>query len=169
MSGGAALDAESLYAAGMPNIEAKLKSLGVELPAAPKPVAAYVPCKRVGNLVWVSGQIPMRDGVLMGKGSVPTQVSSEEAKACARQCAINALAQLKAELGTLDAIRQVVRVGVWVCCEAGFVDQPKIANGASEFLVEVFGEGGKHARAAVGSIALPLGACVEVEVLVEVG
>lgn len=149
--------------------EAKLKSMGIELPTPPKPVAAYVPCKRAGSLVFVSGQVPMKDGTMMAKGSVPGQVSVETARECAKQCAINALAQLKAELGTLDAIKQVVRVGVWVCCEAGFTDQPKIGNGASEFLVEVFGDAGKHARAAVGSIALPLGACVEVEVLVEVG
>lgn len=147
-------------------IESKLQALGITLPPAPKPVAAYVPCKRVGNLVWVSGQVPFKDGNLT-KGSVPRDVSLDQARDAAKQCAINALSHLKAELGSLDRIKQVVRLGVWVCCDASFIDQPKVANGASEFLVELFGDAGKHARAAVGSIALPLGACVEVEVLVE--
>lgn len=148
--------------------ESRLAELGLTLPTAPKPVAAYIPCRRTGNLVFVSGQIPMKDGAMIAKGSIPGQVSLEVGRECARQCVLNALAVIKGEIGSLDRVRQVVRVGVFVCSEASFVDQPKVANGASELLVEVFGEAGKHARAAVGSIALPLGAPVEVELLVEV-
>ena len=110
----------------------------------------------------------MRDGQLIAKGSVPGQVSLEVAQECARQCVLNGLAAVKAAVGSLGEVKQVVRVGVFVCSEAGFHDQPKVANGASELLVQVFGDAGKHARAAVGSIALPLGAPVEVEFLFEV-
>lgn len=148
-------------------IEARMAGLGIGLPVAPKPVAAYIPCRRAGNLLFVSGQIPMREGALIAKGAVPGQVDVEQAIECARQCVLNGLAVVKAEAGSLDRVRQVVRVGVFVCSEAGFFDQPKVANGASELLLAIFGEKGRHARAAVGSIALPLGAPVEVEMLVE--
>jgi enamine deaminase RidA (YjgF/YER057c/UK114 family) len=154
--------------AGMDSIEAKLANLGLALPVAPKPVAAYIPCRRVGNLLFVAGQIPMREGALIAKGAVPGQVGVEQAIECARQCVLNGLAVVKAEVGSLDRVRQFVRLGVFVCSDAGFFDQPKVANGASELLVAVFGDKGRHARAAVGSIALPLGAPVEVEMLVEV-
>jgi enamine deaminase RidA (YjgF/YER057c/UK114 family) len=137
------------------------------LPTPPSPVAAYIPYRRVGNLLFVSGQIPMREGQLIAKGSVPRQDSLEAAQEGARQCVLNGLAVAKAAAGSLGAIKQVVRVGVWVCCEAGFNDQPKVANGASELLVAILGEAGKHARAAVGSIDLPLGAPIEVEFLFE--
>lgn len=150
------------------SIVARMEGLGLALPAAPKPVAAYIPCRRVGNLLFIAGQIPMKDGQLIAKGSVPGQVSLEQAVACARQCVLNGLAVIKAEVGSLDRVKQFVRLGVFVCCEAGFYEQPKVANGASELVVEIFGEKGKHARAAVGSIALPLGAPVEVEFVVEV-
>jgi enamine deaminase RidA (YjgF/YER057c/UK114 family) len=145
----------------------RLMALGLSLPPAPKPVAAYVPSSRVGNLVFVSGQLPMKDGVL-AKGVVPSQVSVEAGAAAARQAALNGLAVLAEAAGGLDRVRRIVRVGVFVCSETGFTDQPKVANGASEFLQQVFGEAGRHARAAVGNIALPLGACVEVELLAEV-
>ena len=145
----------------------RLKALGLSLPPAPKPVAAYVPFVRTGNLVFVSGQLPMRDGVL-AKGSLPGQVSIEQGAEAARQAALNGIAVLADAAGGIDRIRRIVRVGVFVCSEAGFTDQPKVANGASELLQEVFGESGRHARAAVGNIALPLGACVEVELLAEV-
>lgn len=150
--------------------EAILASLGLVLPAPPKPVAAYIPWRRTGNLIFTAGQIAYLDGKLMAIGSCPTQVSLETAQACARQCALNALAVVKSAVGVggLAAVKQVVRVGVFVCSEAGFYDQPKVANGASELLLQVFGEKGKHARAAVGSIALPLGSPVEVEFVVEV-
>ncbi|MBL9031671.1 MAG: RidA family protein [Phycisphaerae bacterium] len=151
-----------------PDPEAKLAALGLTLPTPPKPVAAYIPCRRSGSLLFVSGQIPMKDGTLMAQGAVPGKVSPEVAKQCARQCVLNALAVAKAELGSLATIKQVVRLGVFVCSEPGFHGQPQVANGASELLVEVFGDAGRHARAAVGSIDLPLGAPVEVEFLFEV-
>lgn len=149
--------------------ESRLAALGLTLPKPSAPVAAYVPTKRVGALLFVSGQVPFKDGVLMAKGVVPSAVSMEEAVGCSRQCVLNALAAAKAALGDLARIKQVVRVGVWVACANDFTDQPKVANGASELLVSIFGEAGRHARAAVGTNALPLGAPVEVEVLFEVG
>lgn len=148
--------------------EAILASLGYILPAASKPVAAYIPSKRVGNLLYISGQIPMRDGAMVAIGPVPSKVSIEQAQDCALQCTLNGLAAARAALGTLSKIKQVVRVGAFVCSDAAFTQQPTIANAASELLVKVFGENGRHCRAAVGSIALPLGAAVEVEFLFEV-
>lgn len=152
----------------MPGIEDRLAELGLQLPAAPKPVAAYIPTVRSGSLVFVSGQLPFQDGKLMATGRVDGEVSLEQAQACARQCVLNGLAALTGEIGSLDAVRRVVRVGCWVACGPGFTDQPKVANGASELLQEIFGEKGRHARAAVGSVALPLGAPVEIEFLFEV-
>lgn len=147
--------------------EAKLTALGHALPTPPNPVAAYVPSVRTGNLLYVAGQIPLKDGKLLAQGRVGNEVSMDLGRQCAVQCALNGLAIVKAAAGSLDAVARVVRVGCFVCCEAGFHDQPKIANGASELLVAVFGEAGRHARAAVGSIDLPLGAPVEVEFLFE--
>jgi enamine deaminase RidA (YjgF/YER057c/UK114 family) len=144
-----------------------LAALGLALPAASKPVAAYVPARRCGSLLYVSGQLPMLAGQMLASGPVPSAVSAEAAKAAARQCALNAMAAAAAEVGSIDAIKGVVRVGAWVASDAGFTGQPGIVNGASELLVEVFGEAGKHARAAVGTNVLPLGATVEVEVLFE--
>lgn len=148
--------------------DAALQSLGLTLPAAPKPVAAYIPARRVGNLLYIAGQIPVENGQLIAKGAVPGEVSIEDAQRCAARCVLNGLAVVKAELGALNKVKQVVRVGVFVCSQAGFYEQPKVANAASELLVKVFGDRGQHARAAVGSIALPLGAPVEVEFLFEV-
>lgn len=147
--------------------EARLAALGLSLPSPARPVAAYIPTVRVGNLVYVSGQIPMREGKLIHKGIVGRDVSPDAARECARQCTLNGLAAVKAELGSLDRVSRVVRVGCFVACESGFHDQPTIANGASELLVQVFGEAGRHVRAAVGSSDLPLGAPVEVEFLFE--
>jgi enamine deaminase RidA (YjgF/YER057c/UK114 family) len=154
----------------MNTVADRLAELGIRLPTPPRPVAAYVPAVRTGALLFVSGQIPLIDGKVAWTGPVSSKVSLEEARKAARQCAINALAVLSGELGgDLDRVRRIVRVGVFVCSDPGFADQPKVANGASELLVEVFGEAGRHARAAVGSIDLPLGAPVEVELVVEVG
>ncbi|MBL9001763.1 MAG: RidA family protein [Phycisphaerae bacterium] len=152
----------------MPTPEEVLATLGHSLPQAPKPVAAYIPSRQAGNLLYISGQIPVRDGQLIHKGSVPSQVSIELAQQCALQCTLNGLAVAKAALGELTRVRNVIRVGAFVCSEPGFTEQPKVANACSELLVRVFGESGKHARAAVGSIALPLGAPVEIEFLFEV-
>lgn len=153
----------------MSTITARLASLGLTLPPAPRPVASYVPAVRTGALVVVSGQLPFRDGVLMATGSVPSATPIEAAQQAARQCVLNALSVLAAQLdGDLDRVVRIVRLGVFVCSDAGFTEQPKVANGASDLLQEIFGESGRHARAAVGSIALPLGASVEVEMLAEV-
>jgi enamine deaminase RidA (YjgF/YER057c/UK114 family) len=145
-----------------------LVELGLVLPTPAAPVAAYIPTRRVGNLLYVSGQIPVREGKVMATGTVPGAVSLELARECARQCALNGLAAARAAMGSLDKVKQVVRVGCFVACENGFGDQPKVANAASELLVEVFGEAGKHARAAVGTNCLPLNVPVEVEFLFEV-
>ncbi len=148
---------------------AQLARLGLSLPTAPKPVAAYVPAVRSGNLLYVSGQLPFQNGQLLATGAVPSLVSVETAREAARQCFLNGLAVIADQLGgDLKRVRRVVRLGVFVQSDDGFGDQPKIANGASELCAEVFGEAGRHARAAVGTNALPLNATVEIEFLVEV-
>jgi enamine deaminase RidA (YjgF/YER057c/UK114 family) len=150
------------------DIAGRLKELGWALPPAPKPIAAYVPAVRSGNLLFVSGQLPMRDGKLQSAGPVPSAVPLAAAQTAAAQCAVNALAILDAELGgNWDQFKRVVRIGVFVNSDSGFADQAKVANGASELLQQVLGEAGRHARAAVGVNALPLGAAVEAEFLFE--
>jgi enamine deaminase RidA (YjgF/YER057c/UK114 family) len=151
------------------DIHARLNALGLSLPAAPKPVASYVPAVRSGQLIFVSGQLPMRDGQLIARGKVPSECSIEVAQDCARQCALNALAVVGDQVGNdFSRVVRVVRVGAFVQCVDGFTEQPKVANGASDLLQAVFGEAGRHARAAVGVNALPLGASVEVDLVVEV-
>jgi enamine deaminase RidA (YjgF/YER057c/UK114 family) len=153
----------------MSTVQERLHAAGITLPEAPKPVAAYVPAVKVGNLVFVSGQVPLRDGALTATGPVPSAVSPAKAAEAARQCAINALAVLATMVGgDLDRVRRIVRLGVFVASDPGFDGQPQIANGASELLLEVFGDDGRHVRAAVGSVALPLGATVELEMTAEV-
>lgn len=147
--------------------EKRLAELGIVLPPAPKPVAAYVPAVRSGSLLFVAGQIPMREGRLLHQGRVGVEVSIEDGIASARQCAINGLAVIREALGSLDSVGRVVRLGVFVACDAGFHDQPRIANGASQLMLDVFGEAGRHARAAVGTNDLPLGAPVEIEFTIE--
>jgi enamine deaminase RidA (YjgF/YER057c/UK114 family) len=153
----------------MPTPEERLEQLGVGLPAPAAPVAAYVPCVRTGNLVYVSGQVPLVDGKPSHLGRLGAEVGLEEGAAAARTCAVNVLAALKAELGELSRVRRLVKVTVFVASEPGFIDQPKVANGASELFGEAFGEAGRHARAAVGVAALPLGVPVEVDAIAEVG
>lgn len=150
------------------NPESRLVQLGLQLPEAPKPVACYVPAIRSGALIYTSGQIPMVDGTPMARGRVPSEVTEDRARECARICAINALAVLRDQLGSLDNIRRIVRLGVFVASDPDYGGHPKVANGASELMQEVFGEAGRHARAAVGCAALPLGVPVEVEVVAEV-
>jgi len=145
----------------------KLCDLGIELPAVPGPFGAYVPAKRVGNLVFVAGQLPMKEGKLLATGPVPSQCDIEHARAAARQCVINALAAVRAVGLDVNALVGMVRVGAFICSDTGFTEQPKVANAASEMLLELFGDAGKHARAAVGVNALPLGASVEIEFLFE--
>lgn len=153
----------------MTDVKAKLKSLGWDLPEPAVPVAAYVPVVQTGDLLIVSGQLPMHNGKLMVTGPVPSEVDKDKARDAAAQCAVNALAAIGAHLdGDLSRIEQIVRVGVYVLSDDGFGDQPKVANGASELLVDVFGDAGRHARAAVGTNALPLNATVEVEMMVRI-
>lgn len=144
----------------------RLKDLGYELPAVPRPAGSYVPAARTGSLLFTAGQLPFKEGALAYVGKVGGEVSAEEAKEAARLCAINALAAVEAEAG-LKNVRRVVKVTGYVSSAAGFNDQPMVLNGASELLGEVFGEKGVHARSAVGVAELPLDAPVEVELVVE--
>ncbi|AMV16888.1 RidA family protein [Planctomyces sp. SH-PL14] len=150
------------------SVEARLKELDLILPEPPAPVAAYLPAVRTGNLVQVSGQLPFAGKTLMAQGPVPTKTPVDVAQSAARQCVLNALAHVNRLLGSLDHVTRVVRVGVFVQSADGFSDQPIVANGASELLVQIFGDIGKHARAAVGVNALPLDASVEIEFTFEV-
>jgi enamine deaminase RidA (YjgF/YER057c/UK114 family) len=148
--------------------EERLADLGLAVPEVPKPVAASVPAVRNGNHVFTSGQLPMRSGELMLTGKVGGDVTAEQAYECAQQCALNALAAVKSVVGDLSAVKQVVKVVVFVASTPDFTGQPGVANGVSELLGKVFGDAGVHARSAVGVAALPLDAPVEVELLVEV-
>jgi enamine deaminase RidA (YjgF/YER057c/UK114 family) len=148
--------------------EERLADLGLSVPEVAKPVAAYVPALRSGNHVFTSGQLPMRDGELMLTGKVGGEVTQEEAVECGRQCALNALAAVRAEVGELSAVKRIVKVVAFVASTPDFTGQPLVANGVSELLGEVFGESGRHARSAVGVNVLPLDSPVEVELVVEV-
>lgn len=145
----------------------RLAELGITLPAAVAPLAAYVPAVQTGNLVYTSGQLPFVDGKLPATGKVGAEVSAEQAKDLARQCALNALAAVDALVG-VDRITRVVKVVGFVASAPGFTGQPGVINGASEVLGEIFGDAGRHARSAVGVSELPIGTPVEVEVIVEV-
>ena len=148
--------------------EQRLAELGLAVPEVAAPVAAYVPAVRSGNQVFTSGQLPMREGTLLTTGKVGAEVSVEEAVECARQCALNAIAAVRAEVGDLSRVARVVKVVAFVASVPGFTGQPGVANGASELLGSVFGDAGRHARSAVGVPVLPLDAPVEVEMTVEV-
>ena len=148
-------------------IDAKLAELGLSLPQAAAPVAAYVPVVVAGGLAHVSGQLPFIDGALV-TGRLGEDVSLERGTAAAQACGLMILAQLKAALGSLDRVERVVKLGAFVNSTGDFTDQPKVANGASELMAAVFGDAGKHARSAVGVPVLPLGAAVEVDAIVAV-
>ena len=148
-------------------VDRRLEELGLTLPAAAAPVAAYVPVVEAGGLLHISGQLPFRDGRLV-TGRVGDDVSLEDGQAAAQACALMLVAQVKAALGGLDRVRRIVKLGVFVNSTPDFTDQPKVANGASELMVQLFGEAGRHARSAVGVAVLPLGAAVEVDAIVEV-
>ncbi len=148
-------------------IEDRLAELGVELPPVPTPVASYVPVRLVPGLAFVSGQIP--EGGRLHPGHVGDDVTLEQAQEAARRCALQALSALRDALGTLEVVTGIVKVDVFVASAPGFTDQPKVGNGASDLLLEIFGESGRHARAAVGVPELPLGACVEVALVASVG
>lgn len=147
-------------------IDAKLAELGLTLPQAAAPVAAYIPAVEAGGLLHLSGQLPFRDGAVV-TGRLDEDLSLEEGQEAARLCGLMVLAQVKAALGGFERVRRVVKLGVFVNSAPGFTDQPKVANGASELMAAVFGEAGRHARAAVGVAALPLGAAVEVDAVIE--
>jgi len=147
------------------SIEARLAELGLALPQAAAPVAAYVPVVIAGGLAHVSGQLPFIDGKLI-TGRLGDDVSLEQGIAAAQACGLMILAQLKAALGSLDRVERVVKLGAFINSTADFTDQPRVANGASELMQAVFGDAGRHARAAVGVPALPLGAAVEVDAVI---
>lgn len=158
----------SRYGAEMPaSATARLAELGITLPSVVPPVAAYVPAVRSGSLVFTSGQLPMVDGAMPATGKVGAEVSAEDAYGYARNCALNALAAVDALVG-IDSVRRVVKVVGFVASAPSFTGQPAVVNGASEVLGEIFGTAGAHARSAVGVVALPLDAPVEVELIVEV-
>lgn len=146
----------------------RLAELGIAIPEVVPPVAAYVPAVVTGRYVYTSGQLPMRDGAMIAEGLVGSDVDADVAKDCARQSAINALAAAQSVIGSLDRVTRVVKVVGFVASAPGFTGQPGVINGASELLLEVFGDLGRHARSAVGVAALPLNAPVEVEMVLEV-
>lgn len=146
--------------------EDRLAELGLSVPEVPTPVAVYVPAVVSGDLVFTSGQLPMKNGELMLTGKVGGEVGPEEAKEAAQQCALNAIAAVKSKIGDLDKVAQVVKVVVFVASTPDFTGQPQVANGASELLGTVFGDAGIHARSAVGVPVLPLDSPVEVEIVV---
>lgn len=153
----------------MGSIDARLKELKIEVPTPAAPVANYVGWVRTGNLVFTAGQVPLKDGKFLYQGKVGGEVSLEEAVEAARLCAINIIAQVKAACsGDLDKVRRVVKLVGFVNGVPGFADHPKVINGASDLMVAVFGDKGKHARSAVGAGSLPLNLAVEIEAVVEV-
>lgn len=149
-------------------VEDRLAEIGLSVPDVAKPVASYVPAVRTGSYIYTSGQVPLRDGQLITTGKVGAGVSPEDARECAQQCALNAIAAVKAELGDLDLVKRVVKVVCFVASDSAFTGQPQVANGASDLLGKAFGDAGVHARSAVGVPVLPLDAPVEVEIVVEV-
>jgi enamine deaminase RidA (YjgF/YER057c/UK114 family) len=149
-------------------IEERINELGFTVPEAPKPLAAYIPAIKIDKLVFTAGQLPMVDGKPIAIGRLGAEVSNEIGVKAAEICALNCLSVIKSVVGSLDNIEQIVKLTVFVNSTDGFIAQPQIANGASEFLVKIFGEAGKHARSAVGANGLPLNAPVEIEMIVKV-
>jgi enamine deaminase RidA (YjgF/YER057c/UK114 family) len=141
--------------------------LGITLPSPPKPAGSYIPVVKTGNLVFVSGQIPISDGKVLYSGKVTKDLSIEDAQKAARLCIINALAQLKSEFGNLDKISKIVRLSGFVNSPPEFTEHPKVINGASDLLFEIFEKTGQHARIAVGVSSLPLNSAVEIDLIVE--
>lgn len=148
--------------------ESRLAELGITLPPAPAPAASYIPVLRAGDLLYVSGQVASAESDLVATGRLGAEVDVETGRACARQCAVNVLAQLRQELGDLARVRQFVKLTVFVASAADFTQAHLVANGASELFTQVFGDDGRHARSAVGVATLPLGSPVEVEAIVQV-
>jgi enamine deaminase RidA (YjgF/YER057c/UK114 family) len=150
------------------SFERKLIDLGIALPAPPKPVATYVPAVLAGDLLFLSGVIPFRDGTLAFEGKLGRELTVEQGHEAARLAALNALAIIRHELGTLDRVARIVRMTGHVASAAGFVQHPAVINGASDLLVKIFGAAGQHARVALGAAELPLNAPVEIELIVQV-
>jgi enamine deaminase RidA (YjgF/YER057c/UK114 family) len=148
--------------------EAQLKELGIELPQPPKPVATYIPAVRAGNLLFLSGVLPMQNGQLAYTGKLGRDLTVEQGMQAAKIALLNALAIARQELGTLDRITRVVKVVGHVASAEGFTEQPQVLNGASDLLVEIFGDAGRHARVAIGAAELPRRAAVEIEVILAV-
>jgi len=148
--------------------EDKLKELGIELPEAPKPLGSYVPCVQTGNLIFLSGILPLRNGKLIRTGKVGESLSLDEAREDARTAAINALSILKAHIGSLHKVKRCIKITGHVASAPDFTEQPKVLNAVSDLLFEIFGETGRHARAAVGVNVLPLNSPVEIEFIFEV-
>ena len=148
-------------------IEERLKELSIEIPIPPSPAGSYIPIVTTGNLAFVSGQIPMKEGKVVFEGKVPETQSVDSARDAAKICIINGLAQLKANLGSLDKITKFVRISGFVNSSPNFAEQPKVINAASDLLVEVFGDMAKHSRIAVGVASLPLNSTVEIDMIVE--
>lgn len=149
-------------------IDDRLQELGITLPGAPAPAGLYAPCVQTGNLLFVSGQLPTVEGQPLPQGKCGGTVTAEAAAPMARQCTLNALALAQQHLGSLDRVKRVVRVAGYVASAEGFTDHPAVVNGASQVLLDVFGEAGRHARIAIGVAELPRGVPVEVEFLFEV-
>lgn len=160
--------AVSVSVAQGPSYEARLKELKIELPPASRPIASYVPAVRSGNLVFLAGAGPMKDGKPTITGKVGRDLTEEQARNAARETILISLAALRAEIGSLDRVKRIVKLTGWVNSAPGFTRQPWVINGASDLLVEIFGEAGKHARSSVGANELPLNIPVEIELVVEV-
>ena len=149
-------------------IDEKLDLLNIILPIPPKPAGSYVPVVVTGKLAFVSGQIPIKDGKVAFLGKVPKDTSVEEAQKAAKICVINALAQIKNEIGSLDRVSRIIRVSGFVNSTPEFTEQPKVINAASDLLYEIFGNSGQHSRIAIGVASLPLNSCVEIDMVVEI-
>ena len=149
-------------------IDEKLAALDIILPTPPKPAGSYIPVVKTGNLLFVSGQIPMKEGKVIFQGKVPVNITIDDAQKAAKLCIVNALAQLKAEIGSLDKISKIVKVSGFVNSSQDFAEQPKIINAASDLLFEIFGDKGKHSRIAIGVTSLPLNSAVEIDMIVEI-
>lgn len=147
--------------------ESRLQELGLTLPEVPAPVASYVNCVRTGNLLFLSGGLPVEDGKIV-PGKVPDTISAEDAALAAKNAILNRLSVIRQEVGSLDAVRRIVSIQGFVNSAPDFYDHPKVINGASDLLLEIFGEAGKHSRIALGAAALPLNAAVEISLVVEV-
>lgn len=150
------------------SFETQVTALGLVLPPPPKPVATYIPVVQTGDLLFLSGMIPLRDGALIAAGKLGHEISVEQGYEAAKMCVLNALAVIRQQLGTLDRVKQVVKMVGYVASTAEFVQHPAVINGASDLLVKIFGDAGRHARVAVGAAALPLNAPVEIELIVQV-